>query len=125
MKATELKLGDWASLGDDNPVKIAELELMLCSAWDKDENFVDKIFYEDLKPIPLTTEILEKNGWEKQGNDYIKENDGLVLRSVRESFLFFIIEGEGNKYLLLNDIDYVHQLQHLLWALEIDNDLKI
>ncbi len=83
------------------------------------------VMNKEIKGIHLTPEILEKNGWEKRGNDYIKENDGLVLRFVRESFLFFIIEGVGNKYLLLNDIDYVHQLQHILWALDLNSKMEV
>lgn len=93
---------------------------------------------EDIKPVPLTPEILEKNGWDKE------EKDGRVF-SLSEVFLggdkddednythFFIfynnekdgwdidMRGESLKY----GIHHVHELQHLFYGLGINNKMEV
>ena len=68
---------------------------------------------EDIKPMPLTSEILEKNGWKWDGQDFV----GACL-----------LYPEGNYFVLdafRTKIKYVHQLQHLLFGLGIDFDFNL
>lgn len=68
---------------------------------------------EDIKPMPLTSEILEKNGWKWDGQDFV----GACL-----------LYPEGNYFVLdafRTEIKYVHQLQHLLFGLGIDFDFNL
>ena len=68
---------------------------------------------EDIKPMPLTSEILEKNGWKWDGQDFV----GACL-----------IYPEGNYFVFdafRTKIKYVHQLQHLLFGLGIDFDFNL
>ena len=62
MKAEDLMVGDRVLLFDDKPVKvdcIGNVEVYL-----SDENGIDwRVTYEHIQPIPLTPEILEKNGF--------------------------------------------------------------
>lgn len=74
-----------------------------CGAWVK-----------DIVPIPLTPEILEKNGWEWDDQDF--RLGALDLFPVEN---YFVLDGFCNKKL-----KYVHQLQHLL-GLGIDSEIKI
>ena len=68
---------------------------------------------EDIKPMPLTSEILEKNGWKWDGQDFV----GACL-----------LYPEGNYFVFdafRTEIKYVHQLQHLLFGLGIDFDFNL
>lgn len=79
---------------------------------------------EEIEGIPLTPEILEKNGWEQEY--YAPIIYGHIGHDIEISFL----QTSKRCSVLLNDISiceiqYVHQLQHILWALGEDANLKI
>ena len=77
-----------------------------------------------VKPIPLTTEILEKNGW--------KHNGIFMVTIVNENTYFHWTDKYGatlfqNKYYMC-DCNYVHTLQHALRLCglnELANNFKI
>ena len=134
MKQYEIRNGDWV-LYHSAPIKVAETELELFSAWDMEGHFLGKIPYEDAAPIPLTKEILEENGWQLyerriitvsgvEWHDYINKNNALEIRLGSSSIT-------GRRFgaywfdALLKPFDSVHELQHLLWVLDEDYDLKI
>ena len=68
---------------------------------------------EDIKPMPLTSEILEKNGWKWDGQDFV----GTCLLYPEGNY--FVFDAFRTK------IKYVHQLQHLLFGLGIDFDFNL
>lgn len=68
---------------------------------------------EDIKPMPLTSEILEKNGWKWDGQDFV----GACL--LYPECNYFVLDAFRTK------IKYVHQLQHLLFGLGIDFDFNL
>lgn len=92
----------------------------------------------EVKPIPLTPDILKKNGWNKE------EKDGSVF-SLSEAFmggnkndednytcfqLYYQnkkdgwdidMRGEPLKY----EIHYVHELQHLLFGLGLNSEMEV
>jgi len=124
MKKSELKLGDWVLVGG-SPIKIDELVegIDALTVYDDETNEVKDYSYDDLSPIPLTEEILEKNGWK-----------GGVLKTGKQCYIdgwFYLSQtdekhwqfGHGDHY--LTTIEDIHELQHLLWALGMDDDLKI
>lgn len=87
--------------------------------------FVD---IDEIKPIPITVEILKKNGWKKKmyHNWYY-----LPL----ERTLLYIIEGIGidgawsvevglNMSYIAN-ISFVHQLQHLFFGLGVNHEMEV
>lgn len=72
------------------------------------------------QPLPLTPEILTKNGWEHDEQRDIWENDDIE---------FFLEDGaDGNKFWwksgnnLVAPINYVHQLQRAMDLCEIGGD---
>lgn len=76
-----------------------------------------------LYPIPLTPEILEKNGWKSIKGKYalkIKNANYVVLEFTEDGIYTYI-----NENTMLFTIKYIHELQHLLYALHIDSNLKI
>ena len=99
-----------------------------------------------IRPIPLTPEILEKNGWnkstswfyvgsEERGYQFSKELDdkwdeldrmtyGDLQICQCENLRDWSYINECNHYFRF-EFTYVHELQHLLYALHIDSNLKI
>lgn len=76
-----------------------------------------------IRPIPLTPEILEKNGWKSINGKYalkIKNANYVVLEFTEYGIYTYI-----NENTMLFTIKYIHELQHLLYALHIDSNLKI
>lgn len=89
---------------------------------------------EEIEGIPLTPEILEKNGWNKKHDPtsscdiYSKGKDAFYVsleQSIykkQEGFDFVVAD---STYRFGNKLQYVHELQHILWALGEDANLKI
>lgn len=87
-----------------------------------------KVSYDDIDPIPLDKNILEKNGWELKEGEYTKDCsvcEGLYL--IQNHFNFSTFDSwaviVGDTY--IGTIYYLHELQHLLWVLREDDDLTI
>jgi hypothetical protein len=75
----------------------------------------------DILPIPLTPEILEKNGWEKLYEKFFEKN----VNDIR-----LTIELSENLYVAINrifimEIHYVHELQHLLFGLGLNSEMEV
>ncbi len=135
MKKSELKLGDWVLAGG-SPIKIDELVegIDALSVYDDETNEIKDYSYDDLTPIPLTEEILEKSGWRKSGYMSVRgratlyrlgsatDRDRTVVCFYAQD-IFLEMWQEHN--IVRKEIKYVHQLQHILWALGVDDDLKI
>ena len=88
-----------------------------CCAWVK-----------DIVPIPLVPAILEKNGWKhkKEFGEYwfVPRNEDyelLTLDKVGEEWAIYIEENSSN----FENIKYVHQLQHLLFGLNINHEMEV
>ena len=76
--------------------------------------------FEDIEPIVLTQEILEKNGWR-----YNKVDDVFYPKMLKGE-LPWIVGKEG--LFRVKDfctISYVHQLQHALRLCGIDKDVEV
>ena len=96
-----------------------------CCAW------VDNIV-----PIPLTPEILEKNGWKlhkhHERNSYddvswssyhkpAETNISLRFYQEEKAFFLFLYAQEISE----TPIRYIHQLQHLLYGLGINHEMNV
>ena len=129
----ELMIGDWVYdkhyNGDIEPIKIYNIygTEVNCKTernrFDVDE-IVSGTYMSDLQPIPLTPEILEKNGFRKQNNSsgvirldtyWLGEEIGFRLHSFGADYYQF-----G-----LAKIRYVHELQHALKLCGIDKPIIV
>lgn len=92
---------------------------------------IDTFFLEKDKitPIPLTQEILEKNGWRTQNGWY-------YYFDVAEGFISYIwidFKHKSNKGHLYVEVDgknmveiqYCHELQHLLFGLGLNSEMEV
>ena len=80
-----------------------------------------------IRPIPLTTEILDKNGWKKSKiNDcaYFYYKDGLFITYTSKDGKFWFDDFDYSSSICVY-IPYVHSLQHLLFGLGINSEMEV
>lgn len=87
-----------------------------CCAWVK-----------DIVPIPLTSEILEKNGWKNDGYDWYrlptKRAYLYITKDITTLGEFLVCVGLDRHNLA--SINFVHQLQHLLFGLGLNSEMEV
>lgn len=129
MKANELMTGDWVLIkrtpSYEYPYKICSINNYSILG----EGYTDwieveadeEIKLEDIEPIPLTAEILEKNGWKYNELPFIQgwEQFGLLLYAGGEGYRINC----GNNVAMR--IDAVHELQHALRLCGIDKEIVL
>lgn len=83
----------------------------------------------DIVPIPITPEILEKNGWKKEMyHDWrhymtIERNILYLSEGVGTDGAFSVCVGQDMSYIA--SISFVHQLQHLLFGLGLNSEMEV
>ena len=97
-------------------------------------------YNDEVSPIPITTEILEKNGWVKKVMSRGVNNSHLVYTKpdIEEYgyFPIYIEKGIGDEFDVypftdnhdckqIAYIKYVHQLQHILFGLGLDSEMEL
>ena len=119
MNATDLMIGDWLiPYGKTEPSKIESLGYQYDMA-----GRYDKLSFECepftftypsyCKPVPLTREVLEKNGFA-----YNRKNGALIAYAY-ESY------SPREVMLHLMNCNYVHELQHALRVCKIDKEIVL
>ena len=93
-----------------------------------------------VRPIPLTPEILEKNGWKKEVMSIgVKNSHWVYTKPDIEEYGYFPIyieKGIGDEFDVypftdnnvckpIAYIKYVHQLQHLLFGLGLNSEMEV
>lgn len=127
MKANELMIGDWVYLKHtedgippyDEPIQ-----------WQRDDYDYTDVFVEThINPIPITPEILEKNGFDSDNNAFGHQDYSL--------FDDFFLENRGNRFCVsrklskfgssffIMEIRYVHELQLFLLLCGIKKEITI
>lgn len=111
MKANELMIGDWVNLSKGNWSENKKVELI-------DIEMVAEGVYL-AEPIPLTTEILEKNGF------VLESYSGNVMSGKWWTREDFCIHKSMNDSVGRNNFkyEYVHQLQHALRLSGIEKEI--
>ena len=113
----DFMVGDWIKMNNGYAKVVGLKECIFFS-----DKFETGISY-SAEPIPLTTEILEKNGFEKsvddddQHNRYtlIIEHTSFSLKYARSVF----------QWITPIDIKYVHELQHILKFCGIYKEIEL
>lgn len=110
MEVTDLMVGDWVYISG-KPVKITKGKLAMLLFLDDNP---------EISPIPLTEEILVRNGFRIQ----VIHDNGKWLWMTDNSWLSY---SERHNYWYYEDmkITYVHQLQHLLQLCGIEKEITL
>ena len=142
MKTNEVAIGDWVCAaapvinGEERltpPMQVVAIgETWVHLLIDPDAGDPDEYDIEDIRPIPLTADMLWANEWrsftEKRFILEIRDNDGRTAASVDA-----IIENDGVIYIrawmeghdLRLRTPYVHQLQHALRLAGIEKEIEL
>ena len=131
MKAEDLMVGDYISVKPSGmPIKIAAVHHKKV-AYHAVTNKLTWVRESLLEPIPVTSEVLEKNGFVKLWNQY-------VLKADKEPFIHLISldnlpNANGRMLVAIKDrytnakiaIIYVHELQHALRSCKIEKEVEL
>lgn len=95
---------------------------------------------DEIKPVSLTPEILEKNGWKKEAMSRgVRDRHLVYTKPDIEEYGYFPIyieKGIGDEFDVypftdnnvckpIAYIKYVHQLQHLLFGLGLNSEMEV
>lgn len=136
MEAKDLMIGDYVYNHRNWECPIVEIHknsAIVIARYYGEEEFL----LSDLRPIPLTQEILEKNGWEKCNIDVVDDDEqyGCAYgsfyvtwwRKVKLLSFYFEDKNAGLHYEMISELPtkYIHQLQHALKLCGIDKEIVL
>lgn len=139
MRATELQIGDWAKYTNPPYIKVASITKKKIGYHVKDdEPRMHHVRLCEVEPIPITAEILEKNGFALV-HEQLPYRMEYVL-SFQETYVS-VVFWHNNKILVkmetpssgnrgVNnvhncDINHIHELQHALRLYGIDKEIEL
>ena len=119
MKQSKYIPGDWVKASGH----LCRVEEVFVNRFTKEYEYTlvypngnsSRIVIGEIEPVPLTPEILKKSGWEWDDQDF--RLGTLDLFPVEN---YFVLDGFWDK-----NLKYVHQLQHLLFGLELKLEVNI
>lgn len=130
MKAIELMIGDWILCSDNIQRQVRYLQVRPSvigiggSSYDEDE----------IQPIPLTPEILEKNGFEvfdfkdlvyyESDDKRIKATNSEGMKNTFNEW-YIHVDTKDMRTMAYGEVTYVHEFQHLLRLCGIDKEITL
>lgn len=116
MDRYELMIGDWIETLNQNKevcrVQVNDIQEKQVSFYYMKYYYLGAS-YENIHPIPLTEEMLEKNGFEFWDSSYFNDIVSITFFSTGIYFMCHVYKGEVCD-VIERHINYVHELQHLL-----------
>lgn len=123
-------VGDLVLLFGDTPARVDAIGDTEVYVYEKERGDW-QVGYEHIKPIPLTAEILEENGFVKCIGGRSKKSlqligDGLYVSWWNDRIVIRYKRVLGHPSAYLNcDCRYVHELQHALRLCGIDKEIEL
>jgi len=137
MKATDLMIGDWVFNTHHNKnIQITPYDFFTHGHYEDGTQYITEshkiVSGNDFVPIPLTTEILEKNEFKE---DF--ETNGIywrpdcrkfcIVKELDTWYFAFRVLGErvdkSSGYICISECNYVHKLQHIMRLCEINKEI--
>ena len=133
MKIEELSVGNYILHKKTREIlQITEILSWGVNVKEYDDATADSI---DILPVPLTVEILEKNGFEMADDTYTRPTVSYFSKDRRVQVCNLTNSGDGYWCVHVDnecfetigscDVRYVHEMQHLLRLCKYELDLKI
>ena len=121
MKANELMIGDWVKTPKGS-FKVTDIQDndVIATDYNNGEGADSLFFSDEIEPIPLTAEILDKNGfnYDEDRKAYLM---GVIFRVKPQKYSLFSLEICGCPY----PLSTVHQLQHALRLCGIEKEIEL
>lgn len=96
------------------------------------DDYVDEVRTDQLYPVNLTDDILEKSGWTKMDEKSWRYNDkGLGVTFTLEKYaedkmlLGIMYNALAGNIMQVTYVEYVHELQNALWGLKAKCEIKL
>lgn len=126
MNAKDLMLGDFVQFDKDicivEEVRIDGTVVLVSLNTGLTSIDGDQVSINEISPIELTTEILEKLGFQKiSTNKYVS---GKVTIAVFAEEFFITIKSENARVMMIT-IKYIHELQHVLRLCGIEKEFEL
>ena len=133
LKVTDLMVGDLV-LHDGKVIRVDAVHKRKIG-YHKTKDKLTWLFSGQFEPIPLTPEILEKNGFERDGfipqedyytgidNRVILHNDKEYMNSLNEWHVH--IDSKDYCSIASCELTYLHELQHILHLCKIDKEIVV
>lgn len=135
IKAEDLRVGDLVRINENCSLKEGVIsyitEIRTRGIFEKEDYVKLKHFDSDwefgvwcrnIDPIPLTTEILEKNGFEMRENTVVYAKKRLALKPLDDEKGYQVGLGSLRLfYVKVSVIKYVHELQNILYWIDGEN----
>jgi hypothetical protein len=131
IKISDLSIGDWVRVDDFDKVLIKRV-----SAIDGTRNQIGIIknnrsgiywYYDDeFEPIPLTPEILEKNGFEKlKDKSWVGHNHHCDIQQHGSSWTLLSNKRGFYRTICFESLEFVHELQHALRLADVRKEIEV
>ena len=127
LQASDLMIGDWVDVNGHKEI-VEQIERYVLTTNDWAYDWKESV----IKPIPLTPEILEKNGFVLEGYKYVLKYDHYVCVWVifstsdeRHSVIHIDDDRERIPTTYHNTINYAHELQHALKLCKIEKTIEL
>lgn len=78
---------------------------------------------DEIKPVRITPEILEKNGWREEKGDYINDNYHIKLCEKIDGYSAYKVVNDTIVW--LRDVKSVSNLQHILFGLGLNSEMEV
>ena len=133
LKISDLSVGDWVQDKEGTPAKILGIE-----QWSGDYYLnvevngadVGNVIAEGALPIPITPEILEKNGSKKtefvkdSGYEFYQSDDFYASRVEGSKWWTIIVRNECREVVNCY-VQHIHQLQHALRLAGVEKEIEL
>ena len=127
MRATELMIGDWVEVIQSDHLKFVQVgEIHRTSIITKPAEYEEEeIDLQNIKSIPLTSKILEKNVFKKRNKYYYITIENKDTRYCVEYDTESKKLTVNNVWFVINEVRYVHELQHAMKLCGIDINIEL
>ena len=127
LKISDLSVGDWVEIDHEDygwqPAQINVCGDLGIGAYFKDIDPEEEYdcTLSQARPIPITAEMLEKNGFEENGGIFYNSDMLMEFEQYKDVWCRTVNCGEYDVY----SIKYVHQLQHALRLAGVDEEINL
>lgn len=119
---SELSVGDWVMV-KGKTVKVESLGKV--RDYVEIEGDLALSHIKVVQPIPITPEILEKNGFAEVWGDFLSTHKGAFLHIEMYEDRYQLEVPDNGRIFLACGVHYVHELQHALRLAGIDKEIEL